>query len=663
VVCSTIARRTRVLAALSGALAPPLLGALALVAALLGIAAAPAGAVVIEPKAGERFGMQTRQQVLHPETEKVHPLQFHGGPVIEASDTYAVYWDPVGSYRSDWLTLIDRYFHDVGAASGQLSNVFSLNGQYTGPKKTRAAYNSTFRGAYTDTDPYPTSGNCKEPEGEPVCLTDTQIQAELRQFIKANGLPTGVDVIYFVLTPPGVTVCIDGGEKGNCSDSTSTVSPNGICGYHSAIEPTSANPVVYGVQPWIAGDAGRIMSELPLKTAAPNAAVLACQNGTELVEPNQTGTRSPYDDFETGLADLIINDLSIEQSNIVVNPLLTGWYQEGTRAEQSDACQGVFSPAPEELPKVPETTHALSLTNETISGDHYYLQWAFSSTGVTSGKGVVCWEGTELNPHFTATNPVKPGDVVAFDANESGMSLDANLANVVADEPFEAPIYKWSFGDGSAVVSGTQYASVFHSYANEGEYEVTLTITDSGGNVASFTKPIKVLSLLPPVGPSGSSGGAAPQTSATSTQGGSRSGSSSGKGSSAASPAPKLTESIPTRSLHKALRHGLQIHYRVNEQVAGTVEVLLPTTIAKRLHIRGTVVSLPKGHPRSVVIGYAVLVTTKAGHGTLQILIPAAVAQRLAGLHKVKLTVRFQVHGTGRHPKVTTTLTTVVLKG
>ncbi len=58
-----------------------------------------------------------------------------------------MYWDPANAYHNDWMTLIDGYLHDVGAASGQLSNIFALDGQYTGPGGTRANYNSTFRGA------------------------------------------------------------------------------------------------------------------------------------------------------------------------------------------------------------------------------------------------------------------------------------------------------------------------------------------------------------------------------------------------------------------------------------------------------------------------------------------------------------------------------------
>jgi hypothetical protein len=641
-------------------------GSLILAAALavlfFALTAASAGAVI----AGE-FGVDLRTRSVA--NEKA--LTYHGGPVVSSSDTYAIYWDPVGGYRSEWMTLIDGYLHDVGAASGQLSNIFSLNGQYTGPAGTRASYASTFRGAYTDTNPYPSSGGCHEPAGQPTCLTDSEIRTELKRFIAANHLPTGINVIYFLLTPPAVTVCTDTGGKGNCSDSSTetqeeeedstgnVVNANGFCGYHSAIEPGSPSPIVYAVQPWIAGHAGHVISQVPVKTSVPTAATLACQNGQQLVEPNQQSTLSHFDSYETGLADLIINNLSIEQDDIVVDPLLNGWYQGETAAEQSDLCQGVFNPAPaEELPKPPETTHALNISNETINGDHYYLQWGLSSVGITSGKGVVCWEGTELIPHFTATNPVNGGDVVAFDANESYISLDANIAELAPDEPYQAPIYTWNFGDGTPEVSGPLDASVFHSYEYGGDYPVTLTVTDSGGNSANITKSIPVSG--PPRPSSGSPSPAVlpavttPAAPVASVPQG-----------SVSSSAPVITDFVESTSLKKATSRGLAVHYTVNEQVAGSVQVMLETSVAKRLGIKGQLATgLAKGTPSETIIGTAVLVTTKAGTGTVHVRFASKTAARLARSHKLKLMLRLVARNASRvHPLTTTTLSTVVLSG
>jgi hypothetical protein len=609
-----------------------LISSLAVTAVLgLAAAAAPAGAFV----SGE-LGIQYRTPAKSVNLKK--PLQYQGGPVISASNSYAIYWDPTGAYRNDWMTQIDRYFHDVGAASGDLGTVFSLNSQYTGPAGTRATYKTTWRGAYTDTQPYPVSG-CIEA-AELACVSDAQIRTELKRFVQANALPVGVNSVYYLLTPPGVTVCTDSGGSGNCSEATTAESepPNGICGYHSAIDKSTASPIVYAVQPWIAGNAGKILQELPLETEEANSAALACQNGSGLDEPNQTGARSPFGDYETGLADVIVNELSIEQNNIVVDPLLNAWYQETTQAEQSDMCQRAFSPAPEVLPKVPNTTHALNLVNETINANHYYVQWAFSSVGVTSGKGAVCWQGTELDPRFTAPNPVNTGDIVAFDANESGMTLDANATKLNANEPFTVPIYKWNFGDHTPEVSGVSDASVFHSYQYGGTYNVTLTVTDSGGNHATVTNSITVVGESPP-GSGGS--GAAPLA-------GSVSGSATGTASPGATQLklkPLVAAAAASRSLRSVLRHGLVVRYSVNEQVVGRFELMLAKSTARRLGLRGApAVGLALGTPAQIIIGKAILVTTKGGRSTVTIQLSKNTASRLGRLKHVTLMVRLIAH-------------------
>src|SRR5579862_5426474 len=80
--------------------------------AAMSIGPPPAGAVV-----SGRFGIQERTKVTVHHNE---PLQYHGGPVLHSSDVYAIYWDPIGTYRGDWKRLINGYFHGVGASSGSL---------------------------------------------------------------------------------------------------------------------------------------------------------------------------------------------------------------------------------------------------------------------------------------------------------------------------------------------------------------------------------------------------------------------------------------------------------------------------------------------------------------------------------------------------------------
>ena len=583
--------------------------------------------------------------------------------MLHSSDSYAIYWDPIGSYRGDWKRLIDGYFQNVGSASGSPSDIFALDGQYTEVKSGavvgRAANQSTFRGAYTDKDEYPSPKGCSEGT---VCLSDAQIQRELEKVIASGALPgaTGPPV-YYVLTPPGVTVCTDGGSASTCSASTKLESEpkTGICGYHSVINPNSADPIVYAVQPWVAGEAGRIVSENPLVTKESTAAVRACQDNTNFLnEPNQLIGLNPFGEYVEGLADVIVNDLSIEQSNIVVDPLFTGWYQNGSNAEQGDMFKWSFGPPPPSPPPLAplEGTNAVNFPNETINGHTYYLQWAFDSVGVTSGKGVTAWSGVILEPHFTSPNPVNAGDVVGFDATESNITLDANPRGLPADEPFTAPVYKWDFGDGT-VVSGENDASEFHSYQYGGSYNVTLTVTDSAGNVASYANSTTVVG--PPRPGTGGGSGTSPQTGSVS------SGSSSpGPGSTAKTlPRPVATQTILSRSLSRALRSGLVIRYSVNEQVAGHFEVLLASSVAKRIGLHGApATGLAKGTPRQIVIAKAILVTTKGGRNAVKIRFGKQTAAKLHRLRKVTLMLRLIVRNASSHsPLSTTVLSTVTL--
>jgi hypothetical protein len=436
----------------------------------------------------------------------------------------------------------------------------------------------------------------------------------------------------------------------------------GICGYHSSASPGGVGPVPYVVQPWVAGNAGgEILSYSPLTTNPPTPDVLACQDNRSLQEPNQLTGLNPFGNYAEGLADVIINDLSIEQRSVTVNPFLTGWYQTATNAEQGDVCQFNLGPPPPEPPKPNKETQAASLSNETINGHNYYLSWAFDSADVTAGRGFGCWSGVSLEPFFTAPSPVNPGDIVGFNGSESDITLDARTTGLPADEPYVATVYTWNFGDGSPEVSGAAYASVFHSYAHGGKYSVTLTVTDSGGNTNHSVREITVV-LNPGEVPTG---GSAPGSTGTGsgTVGAGGSGSKSPGAAAKSVPAPVAAALIVTHSLRRALHKGLVIRYSVNEQVAGRFEVLLSRATARRLGIGGSpAVGLPVGTPPQLIIGRAFLVTTSAGRSTVNIQFSKRTASRLARLHSVSLMLRLSVRNAASHsPATTTVLSTVTL--
>ncbi|HEY2283660.1 MAG TPA: PKD domain-containing protein [Solirubrobacteraceae bacterium] len=177
--------------------------------------------------------------------------------------------------------MIDQFFQNVSSASGALESVFAVDTQYTDKTNEPAFYRSAFRGSYPDKTPYPSAG-CKDPKPLEApyaitCLSAKQVREQIESFISREKLPKGMETVYYLLTPPGVTVCTDEGET--ASDCSSNSSANSFCSYHAAITPTNPttgdkNTILYGVIPWVAGSAGD-----PLLGQNDQAPAYECQDG------------------------------------------------------------------------------------------------------------------------------------------------------------------------------------------------------------------------------------------------------------------------------------------------------------------------------------------------------------------------------------------------
>jgi hypothetical protein len=436
-----------------------------------------------------------------------------GNPVLHETDTYAIYWDPKDEYHGDWQHLIDTFLHDVGASSGAatasngaLNTVFAVDAQYTDKGNKPAYYRSTYRAAYTDTTKYPTSGNCTAPAPSEIgpsiaCLTDKQLQEQLTTFISQHKLQKGMGAIYYLLTPPGVTLCLESGATPtHCSDynrSTpekeageykSASFQNSFCSYHSDINPETGdeNTILYAAIPWSAGglgdgslnpipayfcqDGGFNPTSKPIeqkekakeKTAKEKAEFtektpeerhkqekLEALEGPHQEEPNQGSCPSADGWCDAGLADVIISQIGAEQQNIVTDPLLNAWH-DGAGNEVTDECRNFFAPAGGGV-AANEETGAGTLENQTLGGDSYYLNDAFNLAAFKlSYPGVPCVGGSNLVPLFTAPNPVDVGQIVGFDGMESDITLDAGTAYSALGAPEKNyATYTWNFGDGS----------------------------------------------------------------------------------------------------------------------------------------------------------------------------------------------------------------------
>ncbi len=650
---------------------------LAIVFACLSMAQS-AGAVITSV-GGTQFGVQPETETQLGEISE--PLSYGSGPVVHKSASYALYWDHrSGNITGEWQRLISGFLLGAGSDSGGLANDFSVLTQYHDTTGAKAAYEQTFGGAYTDTDTFPSSGNCSE--GSP-CLTDAQIRTELGKYISALGLPTGLNPssgptpIYYVFTPPGVTVCLEGsGARGHCSSPTSE---HPLCGYHSFVPAGGqlSSTVLYAVLPWTAGNYGT--------GASPQVSGTGCQDGRGVIqEPNQIGLGAEGA-YGAGLADLIVNNLANEAVSTLTDPLFTAWHDSGVdKNEAVDKCRNDFLGG--ELLEPPGIsidphTKAGTAHNQTLGGIPYYLNDVFDQAAAFAPyPGVPCLNGVRIEPQFTATNPIRSGDQATFNATQSNITLGVQK-------------YTWSFGDGTGTEancenrvptngfapqectssSGTNstnpVASTEHIYTYGGTYSVTLTISDYGGNTATVSHEITVSGPAPPAPtppapspatPSGSSSSSS-ATAGTSTSTSTSTGTGTGTGTKPPPAKVAATQSIVPMKLNSALQKGLVIHYSVSEQVAGRFEVLLASSIARKLGIHGPAATgLAQGSTPQTIIAKAILVTTKGGASSYRLKLSKTVAARLHKLSKVSLMIRLVVHNAAS-PAATTVLNTVTL--
>ena len=383
---------------------------------------------------------------------------------------------------------------------------------------------------------------------------------------------------------------------------------------------------------------------------------------------------------------MLTNEIAVQQQNIVTDPLLNAWHDSAGN-EVTDECRNSFWTEDLDGQSVAnEHTRAGNVSNEELDGAHYYLNNAISARRtlywiIPARRG--CQNFLDLVPHFTAPHAVNSGEVVGFNGMESAISLNWAGLSLSTTEPTYAT-YSWNFGDGTPEVSGFApgapackepwlspcAASVFHTYEYGGNYTVTLTVTDTGGNTMNTTQEINVNGpAKPAAGGGGGGGGGAPAggsagAGGASSAGGSSAGSAGGATPSAVIPAPTAIASAASTSIRNAIKRGLTIHYSVNEQVAGTVEVLLNATTAKHLHLRAPLATgLPTGSPKSVVIGRAVLVTRKGGAGAIKLKLSKAANKALRKVKSVTLMLRVVVRNASRtNPASTSLLSTFVLR-
>jgi IPT/TIG domain len=372
-------------------------------------------------------------------------LEYHGGPVMSSNTNYALYWNPTGApaYPAGYEPGLNTFFADLAHDSGGSQNVDSVATQYGDSAGEFANYSSRFGGALVDTDPYPANG-CK---AAPICLTDAQIQKELKDYIKANGLPHDLAHEYFVLTPPAVEDCFEAGGF-ECSAGSSRPY---YCAYHSYIS-VAGGPIIYANDPYVTGIEG-------------------CDDGEH---PNN----KPSD-------GALLGGLSHEHNESITDPQLDAWYG-ATGEEDGDKCRTFVDSSEFGTPlgRAPDG----SRYNQVINSHLYWYQQEWSNEGLTCKQRLEA-EAASVTRLSVRTGPVTGGTSVTI----TGKGL-AQATSV-------------RFGAAAAKFTVTSSTTITATAPAESVGRVDVTVTTPAGTSAITRKDVYkyapvISSVSPTSGPS-----------------------------------------------------------------------------------------------------------------------------------------------------------------
>jgi hypothetical protein len=389
---------------------------------------------------------------------------------------------------------------------------------------------------------------------------------------------TGPDGATFTLQSPSTAPSTDFIWQA-MSDVSTMVPPavTAFCSYHSQVN-VGGTEVAYVVQPWTAGTSCDEPG-LPNIPQDPTPQQLSVAVGSRLVSPLSQGVISA-----------------------IINPALNGWTggttsdTYGSEIEDNNGC----TPLPRSLD---------SVTVGNSSQNPYFLQreWNNGAALDSDPNTYGCAPAVNLTADFVVPSTVDQGDVVQFDGSASASTL------VIPKQG-----YAWNFGDGTTATG----PSVVHSYAKGGDYTVTLTVTDRGGNVDKLSQVIQVLGgngQVVPGLPTGGGGG--------------------GAGSGSGAPLNVHLQMLP-QSLKSVLRNGIAVRVSSNRAANGVATVWITRAAARRAHIK-------TGKAAAVRIGLGTVSSITNGTITLRLHLSPTMAKKLRRLGHVTMTVRLALVAPG----------------
>ena len=238
--------------------------------ALGGLGAPALGATTttrtFHPRVGRALGLNPPLDLKGPiktlpgEEGQATPVVYRAGTVMTGGVTvHTIFWAPPGySFQGSpgggiptYKALIEQFYTDVAKSSGvenkcdaptEPCNVFTDLTQYgegtLGESPSPGEYSIAYEksaDSVNDTEPYP-AAECVSPDNAKACITDEQVQEQVKHVIEEEGGEAGLHNLWFVFLPPNVDECIEPGACGT----------NAFAGYHSLTN-TGSEVAVYAV--------------------------------------------------------------------------------------------------------------------------------------------------------------------------------------------------------------------------------------------------------------------------------------------------------------------------------------------------------------------------------------------------------------------------------
>ena len=355
-----------------------------------------------------------------------------------------IFWVPSGTTMSaDYQAGFAGFDSAVAAASGQPSNVFALQAQYTDARGRHLAYRFTAGTPIVDTQAYPSSrlsASCQadtgavysDSSGYTACLTDDQIATEIARVAVAGGLPQDRAHLYAMITPRGVEVCFsskNGAHGGQCTLSSSTTDPSGgFCAYHEAGNGvTVSSALTYTVIPYgIVGSPLAYSCEGPAQYPSGNAAL-----------------------------DVALSSYSHEVAEAVTDPAGNGWHDVYGN-ENGDLCNSAYGTV---------TSPSGQGYNQVISGSRFLLQQEFSNAAY------------KLDPEEGCQSAWSPPEVELEESGDGMVRQRVTISAVASSSSAKVASYAWTM-DGAPVAGK---AKVSASFKVPGVHTAAVTVTDTAG--------------------------------------------------------------------------------------------------------------------------------------------------------------------------------------